>query len=82
MNGFIGSLALGFAVAAIYGLGPVRAPAPPLIALVGLLGTVAGEGTIDLARHIFHTPVQEMSRPLSDAIRVPHGAPSAPSSIL
>jgi XapX domain-containing protein len=52
MNGFVVSLALGFAVGAIYGLVQVRSPAPPAIALVGLLGMVLGQGAIDLASSI------------------------------
>ncbi len=85
MNDFVLSLALGFAVGAIYGLVQVRSPAPPLIALVGLLGMVLGEGAIGLARHNFHPPAQELSRPTGDKLgapRTPHGGSSAPTALL
>ena len=36
----------------------VRSPAPPLIALVGLLGMVLGEQAIDMAKHHFAPPAQ------------------------
>lgn len=37
------SLGLGIMVGAIYSLSGVRSPAPPVIALVGLLGILLGE---------------------------------------
>jgi XapX domain-containing protein len=40
------SLAAGFAVGLLYSLVRVQSPAPPLIALVGLLGIVLGEHAI------------------------------------
>jgi XapX domain-containing protein len=40
------SLAVGLVVGLIYGLVSVRSPAPPIIALLGLLGMLAGEATI------------------------------------
>jgi XapX domain-containing protein len=44
---------MGLAVGVAYGLVQVRSPAPPLIALIGLLGMVLGEQAIDLAkRHV------------------------------
>jgi XapX domain-containing protein len=44
---------MGLAVGVAYGLVQVRSPAPPLIALIGLLGMVLGELAIDLAkRHV------------------------------
>lgn len=46
MIGYLISLLMGLAVGAVYGLLHVRSPAPPLIALVGLLGMVLGEQAI------------------------------------
>ncbi len=44
------SLAAGLLVGAIYGFLTVRSPAPPLIALVGLLGILVGEQVVPLAK--------------------------------
>lgn len=51
MTGYLVSLLMGLAVGAVYGLVQIRSPAPPLIALVGLLGMVLGEQAVGQARH-------------------------------
>jgi XapX domain-containing protein len=56
MIGYLISLLMGLAVGVAYGLINVRSPAPPLIALVGLLGMVLGEQAIGVARHHFTPP--------------------------
>jgi XapX domain-containing protein len=57
MFGYLVSLAMGLAVGVAYGLVQVRSPAPPLIALIGLLGMVLGEQAIEMARrHILPFP--------------------------
>jgi XapX domain-containing protein len=43
MKAYAVSLLLGLLVGAIYSLFQTKSPAPPLIALVGLLGMLAGE---------------------------------------
>ncbi|MBS4012089.1 MAG: DUF1427 family protein [Roseovarius sp.] len=43
---FIVSLVVGFVIGMIYGLVSVRSPAPPIIALLGLLGMLAGEAGV------------------------------------
>lgn len=43
MKVYLVSLGLGLLVGIIYALFNVRSPAPPVIALVGLLGILAGE---------------------------------------
>jgi XapX domain-containing protein len=43
MKPYLVSLAVGLLVGVIYALFDVRSPAPPVIALVGLLGILAGE---------------------------------------
>jgi XapX domain-containing protein len=58
MLGFLISLLMGLAVGVAYGLVQVRSPAPPLIALVGLLGMVLGEQAVDMARRHFAAPAQ------------------------
>ncbi|WP_118138456.1 DUF1427 family protein [Oceanicella sp. SM1341] len=40
------SLAAGLGIGVIYGLLTVRSPAPPIIALLGLLGMLAGEAGV------------------------------------
>ncbi len=47
---YILSLCLGVGVGIIYGLTGVKSPAPPVIALVGLLGILAGEGAVSYLR--------------------------------
>lgn len=44
------SLAVGVGVGVIYGLLQVRSPAPPVIALLGLLGMLAGEQVVASVR--------------------------------
>jgi len=47
------AVAVGVLVGAIYGLLNVRSPAPPVIALVGLLGILLGEQIPPLAKRLF-----------------------------
>jgi XapX domain-containing protein len=59
MRSYLASLILGVAVGVVYGLVKVRSPAPPAIALLGLLGMLAGEQAISFARsHVFKSDVQ------------------------
>ncbi|KZY34116.1 hypothetical protein A3731_06405 [Roseovarius sp. HI0049] len=46
LHPYILSLAAGLAIGVIYGLISVRSPAPPIIALLGLLGMLAGEAGV------------------------------------
>jgi XapX domain-containing protein len=67
MTGYLVSLLMGLAVGVAYALLQVRSPAPPLIALVGLLGMVLGEQAIDTVRHHFlQPPAQASARQLPD----------------
>lgn len=50
------SLLVGIGVGVIYGLLNVRSPAPPLIALLGLLGMLCGEYGVTLVRRNFEPP--------------------------
>ena len=43
MKGLILSFVVGLGVGALYGLIRVKSPAPPIVALLGLLGMVVGE---------------------------------------
>jgi XapX domain-containing protein len=62
MIGYLVSLVMGLAVGIAYGLVQVRSPAPPLIALVGLLGILAGEQAADLVKRHFAPPAQASVR--------------------
>ena len=53
MISYLLSLLMGLAVGLLYGLVQVRSPAPPLVALVGLLGMVLGEQAVDMTKHYF-----------------------------
>jgi XapX domain-containing protein len=59
MRTYLASLILGVAVGVVYGLVKVRSPAPPAIALLGLLGMLAGEQAVSLVRsHVFKSGIQ------------------------
>jgi XapX domain-containing protein len=50
MRDFAISLTIGLGVGLVYGLLRVRSPAPPIIALVGLLGMLLGEQAVAIVR--------------------------------
>lgn len=52
MKAYLLSLAAGLLVGVIYSLLQVRSPAPPLIALLGLLGMLIGEQVVPLGRQV------------------------------
>jgi hypothetical protein len=52
MKPYLISLAVGLLVGVIYSLLGVRSPAPPTIALIGLLGMLLGEQALPLARRM------------------------------
>jgi XapX domain-containing protein len=52
MKAYVVSIAAGILVGIVYSLLQVRSPAPPLIALAGLLGILVGEQVMPVARHI------------------------------
>lgn len=54
MKPYILSLAAGLLVGILYALLKVRSPAPPVIALVGLLGILIGEQIPCLVRHMLN----------------------------
>jgi len=51
---YILSLVVGLGVGLLYGLLQIRSPAPPIIALLGLLGMVAGEHAVSMVRDHLH----------------------------
>ena len=52
MRMYLLSLVTGVLVGVIYSLLNVRSPAPPLVALVGLLGILIGEQVIPIGRQV------------------------------
>lgn len=52
MRMYLVALAAGILVGVVYGLLGVRAPAPPVVALVGLLGMLVGEQVIPVAKRL------------------------------
>ncbi len=53
MKLYIASLLSGLLVGVVYSLLNVRSPAPPVVALVGLLGILAGEQIVPLGKQLF-----------------------------
>jgi XapX domain-containing protein len=54
------SLVLGILVGVFYALLRVRSPAPPVVALVGLLGMLVGEQLVPIA----HTALTRLAPPI------------------
>jgi XapX domain-containing protein len=61
LKAYIIALAVGVLVGVIYGLLNVRSPAPPLVALVGLLGILLGEQIVPIAKTLFNTAPTQLS---------------------
>lgn len=52
MRAYVASFAAGLLVGVLYALLHVRSPAPPVIALLGLLGILIGEQVPSLVQHV------------------------------
>lgn len=52
MKIYLLSLGAGVLVGVIYGLINVRSPAPPVVALIGLLGILVGEQIVPIAQRV------------------------------
>ena len=52
MKVYVVSLAAGLLAGVLYGLIGVRSPAPPVVALIGLLGLLVGEQAVSLGRRL------------------------------
>jgi len=63
------SLGAGLLVGVIYGLLNVRSPAPPIVALVGLLGILLGEQVVPIAKRML------ADKPVTSAWTRTHCAP-------
>jgi len=68
MKTYLIAFAVGLLVGVIYGLLNVRSPAPPVVALVGLLGILLGEQIVPLVRHAM------AGRPVNAAVIRSQGA--------
>ncbi|QHJ01081.1 DUF1427 family protein [Xylophilus rhododendri] len=84
MKPYLLSAAAGLLVGIVYALINVRSPAPPVIALVGLLGILVGEQLPPLARHLWqgsdtpHAWLHQQVRPHMFG-RLPESTPTNPS---
>ncbi len=54
MKPYLLSLGAGLLVGLVYSLLGVRSPAPPAIALLGLMGILLGEQALPIAKRLFH----------------------------
>jgi XapX domain-containing protein len=52
MRIYLLSLGAGLLVGVVYSLLGVRSPAPPIVALIGLLGILIGEQAVPMVRHM------------------------------
>ncbi|KGM31400.1 DUF1427 family protein [Inquilinus limosus] len=72
MKPYLLSLGAGLLVGAVYALLGVRSPAPPAIALLGLLGILLGEQAVPLARQLV-----DPARPDTPAAEAPPATPGS-----
>ena len=70
MKLYLASLAAGVLVGIIYGVLNVRSPAPPIVALVGLLGILLGEQLPPLIKQ-WRQPAESRSAWLHEQVK-PH----------
>jgi XapX domain-containing protein len=71
MRPYLLAFSVGLLVGVIYSALGVKSPAPPVIALVGLLGILVGEQVVPIARRIFiggEKPVQAVSNTCAEPI--------------
>jgi XapX domain-containing protein len=61
MTAYLISLAAGVLIGIVYGLLNVRSPAPPVVALVGLLGMLIGEQVLPIAKQWLPDKAQQVS---------------------
>jgi XapX domain-containing protein len=70
MRLYLLSLGAGLLVGVIYSLLSVRSPAPPLVALVGLLGILVGEQVIPVSKQLLAGT--SLAAACRDAKCIPH----------
>jgi XapX domain-containing protein len=80
MKLYIVSLAAGLLVGIIYALLQVRSPAPPAIALIGLLGMLAGEQVVPIAKRLLAGQPITAAWLRHDCMARITGVPTAPAA--
>ena len=79
MKLYLYSLLAGVLVGVIYAVIGVRSPAPPIIALIGLLGILIGEQGVDIVRALLAPATATTTTTVSsDASTHPPGKSHAP----
>lgn len=71
MKPFVLALAVGALVGVLYGLLNVRSPAPPYVALLGLLGMLLGEQAVARVRDHFVQPPPPATTPVVEHLQRP-----------
>lgn len=79
MKIYIVSLGAGVLVGLIYGLMGVRSPAPPAIALIGLLGMLVGEQALPVVKKMVKREPVTTSWLRTECVAHITGVPAAPS---
>jgi XapX domain-containing protein len=59
MKIYLISLAAGLLVGVIYGFMGVRSPAPPIVALIGLLGILVGEQVVPIGKRLLSSSANQ-----------------------
>jgi XapX domain-containing protein len=66
MKAYFAALGAGLVVGIVYSLMNVRSPAPPVIALVGLLGILLGEQIVPFAKRLWSGHPQAVAETRAD----------------
>jgi len=82
MKLYIVSLAAGLLVGIIYALLQVRSPAPPAIALIGLLGILVGEQIVPIAKRMMTGQPVTTAWLRHDCMARITGVPTAPDALV
>jgi len=82
MKVYIVSLAAGLLVGIIYALLQVRSPAPPAIALIGLLGILVGEQIVPIAKRMVTGQAITAAWLRHDCMARVTGVPTAPDALV
>ena len=78
VKAYIVSLLAGVLAGVLYGLLGVRSPAPPTVALVGLLGLLIGEQLVTLGRRIVRGDTVTHAWFVGECVPQITGVPGAP----
>ena len=80
MKPYVLSLCVGVLIGVIYSLLNVRSPAPPVIALVGLLGILVGEHIVPVGKQILAGVSFRLACQQTESFTRILGIPSNPST--